>query len=275
MAFRVTNLAHEFSPQSADYENNDCIRNQNMLYSFRYQINSLSRLFYSLTIFVGGSRYLSFFCSGMPCLKSHKLRAGSAVLRGIGGIFSKCFPKSALESGSAHLCRKENMGEPNNVLREYMKKPDRVRSVLEYYFREKTPENWEIEAVDGFYSVRNSTGKASFRERDGIRRIHAGGSVFLLGLENQATGEEETNTCKAVRDIERYAEQKGKKEGIKQGRREGKKEGIEQGRKEGMELGAFEMLCSLVRDGLLQLSEAAGKINLSEVDFKEKMRMSK
>ena len=342
-----------------------------------------------MTIFIGGSRRLSFFYSGMPCLKSHKFKSRECRAAGIGKDY-----------GAVRLCSKENMGKPNNVLKEYMKKPERVRSVLEYYLREKLPNNWEIEAGDGFYSARNSMGKVSFRERDGIRRVHAGGSAFWLGLENQepvlnltlywgkeewkrpltledmmerrglpeklwelfgdykvhlipmrqipeedlqkmdsdlryvlgimkcagsrkryieyikenkdffgrvprsaldvidvcggiggirkyleftlnqVTGEEETDMCKAVRDIERYAELKGKKEGMKQGRKEGKKEGrkegrkegIEQGRKEGMELGAFEMLCSLVRDGLLQLSEAAAKMNLSEGAFQEKMR---
>lgn len=66
--------------------------------------------------------------------------------------------------------------------------------------------------------------------------------------------------CKAVRDIERYAE--------KRGRREGMKEGM----KEGIELGSFKMLCSLVDDGILQPSEAAGRMNWSEAVFKKKMR---
>ena len=318
-----------------------------------------------------------------------------------------------------------------------MKKPERVRSVLEYYLGEKLPESWEIEAEDGFYSVRNSKGRISFRERDMIRRVHIGESVFLLGLENQETvnliypwrlmemdclayrdgieriqernkakkvrygkgddfkycyrktdrlepvlnltlywgkeewrkpltlghmmkrkglpdklwelfddykvhiipmrqipeedlqkmdsdlryvlgimkcagsrkrymeyieenkgffsrvprsaldvidacggigdigkyleftldqmtGEEEADMCKAVRDIERYAEQRGKKKGRKEGRREGIEQGIRQG--------AFEMLCELVRDGLLQLSEAAGRADLSEAAFREKMQ---
>ena len=77
------------------------------------------------------------------------------------------------------------MGEPNNALNVYMKKPNRIRSVLEYYLGEKLPEDWSFEPADGFYAVRNSKGKLSFRQRDVIRRIKAGGYSFWLGLENQ------------------------------------------------------------------------------------------
>ena len=79
------------------------------------------------------------------------------------------------------------MGEPNNALNAYMGRPDRIRSVLEYYIGEKLPEDWSIEKEDGFYTIRNSKGKLSFRQRDGIRRIKGRGCGFYLGLENQQT----------------------------------------------------------------------------------------
>lgn len=62
--------------------------------------------------------------------------------------------------------------------------------------------------------------------------------------------------CKAVRDIEKYAEKKGRRDGIRQG----------------MELGSLKILCSLVNDGILQFSEAAGRMHLSEAAFRKKMR---
>ena len=37
------------------------------------------------------------------------------------------------------------MGEPNNVLNVYMNRPDRLRSVLEYYLGEKLPDKWSFE----------------------------------------------------------------------------------------------------------------------------------
>lgn len=77
------------------------------------------------------------------------------------------------------------MGEPNNALNVYMRKPNRIRSVLEYYIGEKLPEDWCLEPADGFYAVRNSKGKLSFRQRDVLRKIKAKGYSFYLGLENQ------------------------------------------------------------------------------------------
>ena len=77
------------------------------------------------------------------------------------------------------------MGEPNNVLKVYMKREDRIRSVLEYYLGGELPQDWVVEAADGFYTLINSKGKISFRERDNISRIWADGYSFCLGLENQ------------------------------------------------------------------------------------------
>lgn len=77
------------------------------------------------------------------------------------------------------------MGEPNNVLKAYMKKPERIQSVLEYFIGRKLPQGWAVETVDGFYTLKNSKGKISFRERDIISRIRAKGFSFCLGLENQ------------------------------------------------------------------------------------------
>lgn len=77
------------------------------------------------------------------------------------------------------------MGEPNNALKVYMNRPDRIRSVLEYYLGEKLPEDWNCEETGGFTTVRNSKGKLSFRERDYSGKVCAWGVCFKLGLENQ------------------------------------------------------------------------------------------
>ena len=77
------------------------------------------------------------------------------------------------------------MGEPNNALKVYMNRPDRIRSVLEYYLGEKLPEDWKCEETRGFVSIRNSDGKLSFRERDYLGKVSAWGICFKLGLENQ------------------------------------------------------------------------------------------
>lgn len=77
------------------------------------------------------------------------------------------------------------MGEPNNVLNVYMNRADRLRSVLEYYLGEKLGADWSFEEEDGFYAVRNSRKRVSFRQRDRIKKVRAGDTTFLLGLENQ------------------------------------------------------------------------------------------
>lgn len=77
------------------------------------------------------------------------------------------------------------MGEPNNALAVYMNRPDRIRSVLEYYLGEKLPEDWECQEIRGFYTVKNRRGKLSFRQRDFIGKVRFGGVCFMLGLENQ------------------------------------------------------------------------------------------
>lgn len=108
---------------------------------------------------------------------------------------------------------REKMGEPNSVLNVFMKKPDRIRSVLEYYLGEKMPEDWVLEAGDGFYSVRNSRGKMTYRQRDIIRRVRTPGFHFQLGLENQYTINliypwrlMEMDSCAYGEDIERIQE---------------------------------------------------------------------
>lgn len=83
------------------------------------------------------------------------------------------------------LRKGKTMGEANNVLNAYMNRPDRLRSVLEYYLGEKLSEEWQFEEEDGVYPVRNSEGRMSFRQRDRIKRVRTGRFTFLLGLENQ------------------------------------------------------------------------------------------
>ncbi|MCD8018055.1 MAG: resolvase [Clostridiales bacterium] len=63
------------------------------------------------------------------------------------------------------------------------------------------------------------------------------------------------NMCTALEEL--------KNEGREEGREEGKKEG----REDGKELGRTEVLVQLVKEGLISISEAAKKLNMSEVGF--------
>ncbi len=77
------------------------------------------------------------------------------------------------------------MGQSDIVLNTYMRRDDRIQSVLEYWMGEKLPEDWRYRTEDGLYPLRNSKGKISFRQRDIVKRIHTAGGTIFLGLENQ------------------------------------------------------------------------------------------
>lgn len=77
------------------------------------------------------------------------------------------------------------MGEPNNALAVYMNRRDRIRDLLECYLAEELPEDWNCEETRGFYIIRNSKGKLSFRQRDFTGKVSLWGTRFRLGLENQ------------------------------------------------------------------------------------------
>ena len=60
---------------------------------------------------------------------------------------------------------------------------------------------------------------------------------------------------------------KGREEGLAEGIERGRAEGLEEGRSEGV----FETLCTLVKDSVLTVKDAAERAGISEEDFKEKM----
>ena len=96
------------------------------------------------------------------------------------GILWRCSVFAPLRKGEA-------MGEPNNALKAYMKRPERVRSVLEYYLGERLPEDWKCSQTDAFLPMQNVAGKLTFRERDYLGEVNAWGVRFLVGIENQQT----------------------------------------------------------------------------------------
>lgn len=62
--------------------------------------------------------------------------------------------------------------------------------------------------------------------------------------------------CKALRDIKKHAERKGRKQGLQQG----------------IKQGTLATLASLVVDGLLQIEEAAKRADLSVSAFRIEMK---
>ena len=194
---------------------------------------------------------------------------------------------------------KENMGAPNNALKAYMSRPDRIRSVLEYYLGEKLqdlagdyrvhlvsmrniPEK-ELQKMDSdlkyVLGILNRTASAKqYRKyiqdnrayfsripRSAVDVIDSCTNIkkFRDCLQyqwNQDSGEEEADMCKALDDIEKYAMKKGIKQGTKQGKKQGERSGT------------LKTLFSLVNDGLVKPEEAARRAKLPEAEFCREMK---
>ncbi len=60
-------------------------------------------------------------------------------------------------------------------------------------------------------------------------------------------------------------------EGYKEGRVEGRAEGREEGRAEGRAEGKLETLLGLVKDGILTLTDATKRVNMTEEEFTAKI----
>ena len=103
-------------------------------------------------------------------------------------------------------------------------------------FFSKIPKS-ALDVIETFTSIKDITGSLTY-------------------ILNPDTGEEETNMCKALRDIKKHAEKKGRKQGLQQG----------------IKQGTLATLASLVVDGLLQIEEAAKRADLSVSAFRIEMK---
>ena len=70
--------------------------------------------------------------------------------------------------------------------------------------------------------------------------------------------------CEVLDKVEARGIEKGMEKGIAKGREEGIKEGIKKGIKEG----TVQVLISLVKDGILSISDAARRAGMSEESFR-------
>ena len=85
---------------------------------------------------------------------------------------------------------------------------------------------------------------------------------------NISEKEETVDMCKAIEEMLADAKAEGENLGLTQGRLEGKTLGLTQGRLEGK----FESLAELVKDGILDINEAARRVDMSVEEFEEKMK---
>ena len=79
------------------------------------------------------------------------------------------------------------MGKKDAVLHTYMSKPERIKSVLEYYTKEKLPDNWVALCKDEpeFIAGKNAKGQQSYRLRDIFKKIESQDGIYYVGIENQ------------------------------------------------------------------------------------------
>ena len=103
-------------------------------------------------------------------------------------------------------------------------------------------------------------------------------SEMKLRFNRETKGEKMTEALRGVyealrEEVDRESVKAAMREGMERGIEEGRARGMEEGRAKGMEEGRAEgvlsSLVSLVKDGLISVSEAAKRADMSEEDFKK------
>ena len=82
--------------------------------------------------------------------------------------------------------------------------------------------------------------------------------------------EESVDMCKAIQGIRDDALAEGRAEGRAEGEAKGRAEGEAKGRAEGEAKGFMNAMISLVKDGILTISDAARRLNMTEAEFEAK-----
>ena len=85
--------------------------------------------------------------------------------------------------------------------------------------------------------------------------------------------EETIDMCEAIQGIRDDARAEGREEGREECREIGREEGREEGREVGREEGFLKALFSLVKDGILTMSDAARRANMTEAEFETKAKL--
>lgn len=150
------------------------------------------------------------------------------------------------------------MGEVNNIVCDYLGLPGYYADFWNgTVFRGKRKIRiWQLSRHDReYYKPKHKKGKTGNIRRD--VQMYCKGKKSLKLFPQEGGG---LDLCKAFED-ER-----------EEGRMEGKAEGKAEGERIGREMGAFAMLCGLVKDGLLKLEDAAKRMNMSEEMFFKRMQ---
>ena len=102
--------------------------------------------------------------------------------------------------------------------------------------------------------VESKRKKGFFLGREAVEMLN---ECVNVGIKLSETKGDVVDVCKAVEELKNEF------------RAEGKAEGRAEGRAEGIAEGELRMLVTLVKDGIISISTAADKANLSEVEFKK------
>ena len=148
------------------------------------------------------------------------------------------------------------------------------RDFIRYSFRNICLEDKELELEDGTTKIVlnavGTKGEAS-RELKDFLNLVAGSFTYEKGSFADRVQDEVAIARKNSDWRRQYMEWKMT---LLNERNKGREEGLEQGRAEGRSEGIFETLCTLVKDGVLTVKDAAERAGISEEDFIEKMRVT-
>ena len=79
--------------------------------------------------------------------------------------------------------------------------------------------------------------------------------------------------CEAIEGIRNDARAEGLAAGKAEGLTAGKAEGLAEGKAVGIEVGILQTLLSLVKDGILTMSDAARRANMTVAEFERKTQL--
>ena len=161
------------------------------------------------------------------------------------------------------------------------------RDFIRYTFRNICIEDKELELEDGTTKiVLNAVGTKgnTSKELKDFLNLVAGSFTYEKGSFADRVQDEVAIARKNSDWRRQYMEwkmtllnerNKGREEGLAEGIERGRVEGLKEGRAEGLEEGrsegVFETLCTLVKDGILTVKDAAERAGISEEAFKQKM----
>lgn len=129
-----------------------------------------------------------------------------------------------------------------------------------------------LREVVGYIKYANDKRKLAAFIHNNPRMIIERNAAMVISTATRTTinipeKEESIDMCKAIEEMLADAIAEGKNAGLL----EGKSAGLIEGKAAGLIEGQFQSLAALVKDGLLDINEAAKRANMSVEEFEEKM----